>query len=219
MTPLPHRPPNLTDEEWADYRQCQAEHDDLLSQVADREAQIEHGWIDSYDEYEFAWGEAVPGTQSPQPAVEHELPSTALGSRMVLASLGCTPKDLLAQSPQMSIAGHHARQIAETAAALNTVHAELLGEAARARSRLDRIISGQDSGQSDTYGVLQSAGVRVEILYAQRGLLAQQLGDLIADHGPVPRRLSKPPVPRSAAPPPRPQQSVGRTASAGPHRA
>jgi hypothetical protein len=43
----------MSDSEWADYLQCQDEHDDLMSQVADRENQIENGLIDFYDEYEF----------------------------------------------------------------------------------------------------------------------------------------------------------------------
>lgn len=73
-----HRPRNLTDEEWADYQQCQDEHDDLMAQVADREAQMEAGLIDSYDEYEFTWeypdpaprpqnSNAAPGPPIPPP--------------------------------------------------------------------------------------------------------------------------------------------------------
>ncbi|MCA1223239.1 hypothetical protein [Streptomyces sp. 8L] len=48
-----NRPTGLNETQWADYQQCQAEHDDLIQQVADREAQMENGLIDSYDEYEF----------------------------------------------------------------------------------------------------------------------------------------------------------------------
>ncbi|MEE4544012.1 hypothetical protein V2S66_18800 [Streptomyces sp. V4-01] len=46
----------MSDSEWADWQQCQDEHDDLMSQVADREYQMESGLIDSYDEYEFDFG-------------------------------------------------------------------------------------------------------------------------------------------------------------------
>ncbi|WP_327255393.1 hypothetical protein [Streptomyces sp. NBC_01244] len=49
------RPPELTEEEWADYRQCQAEENTVLAQVVDREAQLENGLIDSDDEYDFSW--------------------------------------------------------------------------------------------------------------------------------------------------------------------
>ncbi|KUN02145.1 hypothetical protein AQI95_29180 [Streptomyces yokosukanensis] len=59
------RPPNLTDEEWADYRQCQADEDSVLAQVADHEAQMETGLIDSYEEYEFN-GEP-PSRSNPEP--------------------------------------------------------------------------------------------------------------------------------------------------------
>ncbi|MER5782652.1 hypothetical protein ABT104_13130 [Streptomyces mobaraensis] len=56
------RPPNLTDAQWAEWRQCQEEEDELLTQVADREAKLETGQIDSYDEYEFTW--ESPGNAS-----------------------------------------------------------------------------------------------------------------------------------------------------------
>ncbi|MFI5982113.1 hypothetical protein ACIBEA_14660 [Streptomyces sp. NPDC051555] len=49
------RPPELTEEEWADYRQCQAEENTVLAQVVDREAQLENGLIDSDDPYDFSW--------------------------------------------------------------------------------------------------------------------------------------------------------------------
>ncbi|MCC2276218.1 hypothetical protein LKL35_12440 [Streptomyces sp. ET3-23] len=71
------RPPNLTDAEWAEWLQRQGEEDELLAQVADREAQLETGVIDSYDEYEFTWEyadsdprshEGEPSTAQPGPA-------------------------------------------------------------------------------------------------------------------------------------------------------
>lgn len=33
-----NRPDHFNDADWADYQQCQAEHDDLMAQTADREA-------------------------------------------------------------------------------------------------------------------------------------------------------------------------------------
>lgn len=63
-----HRPPDLSDEQWADYqaeyRRCQEEHDEVLTQVTDREAQIEHGLIDSYEDYEFTWDVWAPAERS-----------------------------------------------------------------------------------------------------------------------------------------------------------
>ncbi|MFD6624776.1 hypothetical protein [Streptomyces diastaticus] len=47
------RPPHYSDADWAEYQQCQAEHDDLMAQVAAREAQIEHDLINAADTYEF----------------------------------------------------------------------------------------------------------------------------------------------------------------------
>lgn len=40
---MPRRPEGLTDEEWADWLDCQADHDDLGRQAAAREADIENG--------------------------------------------------------------------------------------------------------------------------------------------------------------------------------
>jgi hypothetical protein len=90
------RPPDWTDEEWADFRQCQDEHDDLMEQVADREAQLETSLIASYDEYEFTWEEPdrtswphrpSPPAHRPRPAAPghrsssttYRLPPTAPG--------------------------------------------------------------------------------------------------------------------------------------------
>ncbi|MFE2326058.1 hypothetical protein ACFXD5_19385 [Streptomyces sp. NPDC059385] len=47
--------PGLTAQEAADWRECQGEHDNLMGQLADREAQIEHGLIDDYTDYAFTW--------------------------------------------------------------------------------------------------------------------------------------------------------------------
>lgn len=58
------RPANLSDSEWADFQQCQDEEDDLLSQVADREYQMESGLIDSYDEFQFDFG-PLPEPKAP----------------------------------------------------------------------------------------------------------------------------------------------------------
>ncbi|MDJ0464687.1 hypothetical protein [Streptomyces sp. H27-C3] len=39
-----------------------------MDQVAGREAQMEHGLIDTYDEYEFDFSPLPPPQQPPQPA-------------------------------------------------------------------------------------------------------------------------------------------------------
>ncbi|MFG2996581.1 hypothetical protein [Streptomyces sp. NPDC048340] len=49
------RPPDLTDAEWADYQQGQAEESSLLAEVVEREAKMENGTIDSYTDYRFTW--------------------------------------------------------------------------------------------------------------------------------------------------------------------
>ncbi|MDI3418605.1 hypothetical protein [Streptomyces luteolus] len=59
------RPPHLTNAEWADYKQCQADHDDLMAQVANREAQMERSLIDAYEEYEFVFTSPVRPLQEP----------------------------------------------------------------------------------------------------------------------------------------------------------
>lgn len=57
------RPPDhLSPQERADFLECQAEHDDLTAQLAIREAAIENGFIDSYDDFDFDYG--PPGSQS-----------------------------------------------------------------------------------------------------------------------------------------------------------
>ncbi|MFB8017036.1 hypothetical protein ACFC36_00570 [Streptomyces rubiginosohelvolus] len=67
------RPPHLSDADWADYQQCQAEHDDLMEQVADREAQLERELIPTYDKYELDFStaptpDADPGRRTPPPS-------------------------------------------------------------------------------------------------------------------------------------------------------
>ncbi|MFE7119836.1 hypothetical protein ACFU99_30900 [Streptomyces sp. NPDC057654] len=68
------RPADCSDAEWAEIQQCQAEHDNLMDQVADREAQMEQGFIDTYDEYEFDYTTPVRPAQPPHPA-DHTQPS------------------------------------------------------------------------------------------------------------------------------------------------
>ncbi|RZD82190.1 hypothetical protein [Streptomyces albidoflavus] len=46
------RPAHYSDADWAEYQQGQAEHDDLMTQVAAREAQTEHDLITAADAYE-----------------------------------------------------------------------------------------------------------------------------------------------------------------------
>lgn len=48
-----NRPAHFSDADWAEYQLCQAEHDGLMAQVADREAQMEHDLKTAYDEYEL----------------------------------------------------------------------------------------------------------------------------------------------------------------------
>lgn len=55
MAAKPTAVPALSDQERRDYRQAQEEHDELMAQIADREAQVETGLIDSYSDYTFAW--------------------------------------------------------------------------------------------------------------------------------------------------------------------
>ncbi|KOT79110.1 hypothetical protein ADK70_31860 [Streptomyces rimosus subsp. pseudoverticillatus] len=62
------RPAHYSDTDWAEYQQCQAEHDDIMNQVADREAQIEQGLIDTYDDYEFDFTSPARPAQQPRPA-------------------------------------------------------------------------------------------------------------------------------------------------------
>ncbi|WP_414169091.1 hypothetical protein ACMATS_24710 [Streptoverticillium reticulum] len=72
------RPANLTDVEWAEWLQCQEEDDELLAQVADREAKLEMGLIDSYDAYEFTWEQPGndPGPHDGQPQATQPDPAT-----------------------------------------------------------------------------------------------------------------------------------------------
>ncbi|MEU9288316.1 hypothetical protein AB0D57_27355 [Streptomyces sp. NPDC048275] len=66
------RPPHISAADWAEYQQCQAEHDDLMAQIADREAQMEHDLIAAYDEYELDFSpipkpDADPARRTPPP--------------------------------------------------------------------------------------------------------------------------------------------------------
>ncbi|MDD9375860.1 hypothetical protein M8Z33_04080 [Streptomyces sp. ZAF1911] len=49
------RPPGLSDADWADYRAAARDDALLQSELADSEAQIENGLINSYEEYDFTW--------------------------------------------------------------------------------------------------------------------------------------------------------------------
>ncbi|MFJ2021574.1 hypothetical protein [Streptomyces nodosus] len=64
------RPPHMSAGEWAEYQQCRAEHDDLMAQIADREAQMAHDLIATYDECELDFApvptsEADPAHRTP----------------------------------------------------------------------------------------------------------------------------------------------------------
>ncbi|MFJ8676322.1 hypothetical protein [Streptomyces sp. NPDC093589] len=70
-SPLNPRPDHFSDADGAEYQQCQAEHEDLMAQAADREAQMEHGLIDTHDEYDFDYSpdrttqQSHPARQTP----------------------------------------------------------------------------------------------------------------------------------------------------------
>ncbi|MGW5868267.1 hypothetical protein ACWFRJ_39680 [Streptomyces sp. NPDC055239] len=78
-----NRPAHLSDADWAEYQHCQAEHDSLVAQVADREAHMEHDLIVSYDEYELDFSpvpeqEADPARRTPPP---HRTPASRRRTR------------------------------------------------------------------------------------------------------------------------------------------
>lgn len=54
------RPPGLSAQEAADWQECQDDHDDLMGQLSHREALIENGLIDSYEQYAFTWYRPSP---------------------------------------------------------------------------------------------------------------------------------------------------------------
>ncbi len=73
-----NRPAHFSDADWAEYQQCQAEHDDLVAQIAEREAQMEHDLIATYDEYELDFSpvpkpEGTPARRTPPP---HRTPTS-----------------------------------------------------------------------------------------------------------------------------------------------
>ncbi|MFJ4572076.1 hypothetical protein ACIP4W_11690 [Streptomyces sp. NPDC088846] len=72
-----NRPANFSDADWAEYLQCQAEHADLMDQFTDREAQMEQGLLDTYDEYDFDFSSPL-SAQHPHPA--RQLPLVRPGS-------------------------------------------------------------------------------------------------------------------------------------------
>ncbi|MDF9868674.1 hypothetical protein OKW18_000812 [Streptomyces pratensis] len=76
-----NRPAHFSDADWAEFQQCQA--DDLMAQVADREAHLEHDLIATYDEYELNFTalpklEAGPARKTPPP---HRLPASRRRNR------------------------------------------------------------------------------------------------------------------------------------------
>lgn len=73
-----NRPANFSDADWAEYQQCQTEHDNLMDQFTDREAQMEQGLLDTYDEYAFDFGSSRLSVQHPHPA--RQLPPVRPGS-------------------------------------------------------------------------------------------------------------------------------------------
>lgn len=110
------RPPGLTDEAWADYRQCEAEENTLLAQVVDREAQLENGIINSYDEYRFTWDiEPAPGEQTWPSRLEvlAEDFRRAKNELTLLDETGHVPKHPLGQA--LLDQTRHAQRLATTA--------------------------------------------------------------------------------------------------------
>ncbi|MEV6535150.1 hypothetical protein AB0M86_37145 [Streptomyces sp. NPDC051639] len=80
---LNRRPTHFSDADWAEYQQCQAEHDDLMAQVADREAQLEHDLLAAYDDYDIDFSpvpkpKADPARRTPPP---HRTPALRRRSR------------------------------------------------------------------------------------------------------------------------------------------
>lgn len=63
-----NRPTHFSDADWAAYQQTQAEHDDLMAQIADHEAQMEHDLLGAYDAYEFDSAAPARPEQQPRPA-------------------------------------------------------------------------------------------------------------------------------------------------------
>ncbi|MFI7356111.1 hypothetical protein ACIBTP_19455 [Streptomyces avidinii] len=109
------RPPDLTDEAWADYRRCQAEDNTLLEQVVDRAAQLENGLISTYDEYHFTWDiDPVPDEQA-WPArlkVQAEDFRRAMNELTLLDESGHVPEHPLDQA--LLDQARHAQRLATT---------------------------------------------------------------------------------------------------------
>ncbi|MEU2131778.1 hypothetical protein [Streptomyces sp. NPDC018352] len=75
-----NRPAHFSDADWAEYQQCQAENDDLMEQVAERQAQLEHDQVDGY-EFDFT---PLPGpnrTPTRQPPSLHRAPASRRRNR------------------------------------------------------------------------------------------------------------------------------------------
>ncbi|MEU9000687.1 hypothetical protein [Streptomyces sp. NPDC048551] len=110
------RPPELTEEEWADHRQCQAEENTVLTQVVDREAQLENGLIDSYDEYDFSWDIDPAPDEQTWPSRLEVLAEDFRRAKSVLALLdeaGRVPANPL--GPALLDQARHAQGLAATA--------------------------------------------------------------------------------------------------------
>lgn len=61
------RPAGLSAADLADYLQAQAEHEEEMRELADREFQIETGQINSYADYRFTWQDEELETDPPPP--------------------------------------------------------------------------------------------------------------------------------------------------------
>ncbi|MFI1652762.1 hypothetical protein ACH4XT_38335 [Streptomyces avidinii] len=108
-------PPELTEEEWVDYRQCQAEEHTVLAQVVDREAQLENGLIDSHYEYDFSW-DIDPASEQTWPSRLEVLAEEFRRSKSELTLLdeaGHVPEHPLGQA--LLDQARHAQGLAATA--------------------------------------------------------------------------------------------------------
>ncbi|NIY65594.1 hypothetical protein [Streptomyces malaysiensis] len=71
-----NRPAHFSDADWAEYQQCQAEHDDLMAQIAEREAQMEHDLIATHDEYELDFSPVPKPEGTPTRLTPHRTPTS-----------------------------------------------------------------------------------------------------------------------------------------------
>ncbi|MEW1723833.1 hypothetical protein [Streptomyces sp. NPDC093109] len=81
-SPLNH-PAHFSDADWAEYQQYQAEHEDLVAQVAEHEAQMAHDLIATDNEHELDSRPVPKPGAAPAPRISppHRSPATRRRSR------------------------------------------------------------------------------------------------------------------------------------------